>query len=453
MYQFLSGHDRDYGDLEKRARGKCIRFKNQEMPPGANPPNAHVGFEVDMRTNKAKLLVTHGVTYRCENRDVNEWFIRGEKEFHTFNALKNWIKGDLAAVYNSNEIPVDGYDDGGDSSAPVTPPDTDELTDFSEVNAYVREAQRAFYIDEEELLEGLKYHIKGQDHVLEMLAKVVVLHSARQEPSRPAVLFSVGPSGVGKTKTGESLSKVLKSLDTDNAGYRFLRLDMSEYQEAYRVSQLIGSPQGYVGHGEGSQLIDALRLSARTVVLFDEIEKAHPAILKVLMNAMDAGRISVSSRGEGGYNVDCRQAIFIFTSTLDAEGVLTDIEQRNAYEDAATSDDICRRRLQAAGISPEIIGRIGRFLVYRQLSSTDRGEIVALSIVESAQEYGVQVKYIEPSVIVKLMERLGGNDFGARPGKYLIDDELGGIFVKAAKEGARDIHVCGPPFGYKPFAG
>src|SRR5205807_2293117 len=104
------------------------------------------------------------------------------------------------------------------------------------------------------------------------------------------VVFAVGPSGVGKTRTAEAMAQVLREVDEDNEAYQFLRLDMTEYQEAHRVSQLIGAPQGYIGHGEGSQLIDALRANRRTIVLFDEIEKAHPAILRVLMNAMDAGR-------------------------------------------------------------------------------------------------------------------------------------------------------------------
>ena len=98
----------------------------------------------------------------------------------------------------------------------------------------------------------------------------------------------------GKTKTVEVLAEILSELHSDGE-YQYLRLDMSEYQEAHRVSQLIGAPQGYVGHGESSQLLDALRSSSKTIVLFDEIEKAHPAILKVLMNAMDAGRLSSAS--------------------------------------------------------------------------------------------------------------------------------------------------------------
>ena len=111
-------------------------------------------------------------------------------------------------------------------------------------------------------------------------------------------MFAVGPSGVGKTRAAEALAQALNGLLEAGAGYQFLRLDMAEYQESHRVSQLLGAPQGYVGHGEGSQLLDTLAANPRTIVLFDEIEKAHPSILRVLMNAMDAGRLSSSSRTE-----------------------------------------------------------------------------------------------------------------------------------------------------------
>ena len=133
-------------------------------------------------------------------------------------------------------------------------------------------------------------------------------------------------------------------------------LTMNEYQEAHRVSKLLGAPQGYIGHGEGSQLLDTLRANPRTIILFDEIEKAHSAILRVLMNAMDAGRISGTSQSSVGREVDCCKAIFLFTSNLNANDLLEEIQIRQAFGNRPIEDEICRRRLHASGIAPEIVG-------------------------------------------------------------------------------------------------
>ncbi len=220
---------------------------------------------------------------------------------------------------------------------------------------------------------------------------------------------------------------------------------MSEYSEPHRVSQLLGAPQGYVGHGNGSQLLDALRANPRTIVLFDEIEKAHPVILRTLMNGMDAGRLSSAAGFSSGHEVDCRKAVFFFSSNIEAGPLLAEVEAR-ASDDPAVESEICRRRLKAAGMAPEIVGRIGHFLVYRPLLAETQAAIMAISIGEVAKEYGLTVQEIAPNVIIELMGRLRTTDLGARPSRYLIDDMLGSELAKAAREyGCITVVVSGPP--------
>jgi len=186
-------------------------------------------------------------------------------------------------------------------------------------------------------------------------------------------------------------------------------------------------------------------------VLFDEIEKAHPSILRVLMNAMDAGRLSTASRSSTGRNIDCRYAVFMFTSNLDAKEILNELETRNSFGNHTVEDEVCRRRLHAGGIAPEIIGRIGRFLVFRPLSPETRAEIVALAIAEIGEEYGLKVGYVEPGVVVDLTQKTRSESFGVRPGRYLIDDLLGGAFAKAAaQDTTAPVTVVGPPYDCRP---
>jgi ATP-dependent Clp protease ATP-binding subunit ClpA len=443
MKQFVAGSDSDFLALENRAQGKCIRFKNQEFPEECSPSNGNIGFEVNEKSNAATLFVSPGITYTGQIDSLGEWFGAGVKTFRSFDVLKEWFRSDIRLAFNTAV---------SNSSPEETDRETEvpDITDFNAVREGLPEQHTgSVYIDEPLLLETLSKKVKGQNSALKTLSKVVTHHLARKNPSRPAVVFSVGPSGVGKTKTAESLSEAIQEIAPEGGEYQYLRLDMTEYQEAHRVSQLIGSPQGYVGHGEGSQFIDTLQANPQSIVLFDEIEKAHPSILRLLMNTMDAGRISSASRRGGEHQVDCRHAIFVFTSNLDAEGILADVANTQAQDSQIALDQICRKRLNASGIPPEIIGRIGRFLIYFPLSRNHRAEIMAISVKEIAEEYGVTLVYVSPTIVIELMKRLGDSGFGARPAKYLIDDELGSVCASAAKANVNSIKILGPPYSYE----
>lgn len=436
MKQFIQGSHEAFQKLQENATYACIRFRGQDLPPLCEPRKADVAFHVDGNTGAAQLMVEKGVSYTGGDTSISEWFAQGEKLFESFEQLVSWIQTNLARAFNLPE-----------SS------DQETLTDMEEVTQGIRHtSSQPTYLNEDDLFLQLNKKVLGQHTALRGLSSTIVKHLARQKHSRPAVLFAVGPSGVGKTRTAEVLANTLKGVSDGNNGYQFLRLDMTEYQEPHRVSQLIGSPQGYIGHGEGSQLLNALQANPRTIILFDEIEKAHPAILKVLMNAMDAGRLSSASSNANMHEVDCRQAVFIFTSNLDAKDILTELEERSAIGRRSIEDEVCRRRLKASGLAPEIVGRIGRFLVYQSLSSEVKAEIITHAISDIAKEYGVNIGYIQPSVIIELMSHSQSQEFGVRPEKYLIDDLLGNCFAQTAEQGITDkVEVVGPPFDCIPY--
>ncbi len=430
MKQFIHGNNKAFKDLEKRAKQACVRFRNQEMPPGCMPGKADIGFEINP-SGTARLWVSLGINYNGQNPQIRQWLNSGHLEFPSFAELKKWICSTLAEEFQNNTY--------------VANPNS--ITDMQAIHNTVKVMDKPFYLDEEELFNAISKRVLGQNEALKNLCGVMARHCARRNPKRPAVLFAVGPSGVGKTRTAEALSVVMQTMNTDDKGYDFLRLDMTEYQEVHRVSQIIGAPQGYIGHGQGSQLIDALKDNPRHIVLFDEIEKAHPAILKVLMNAMDAGRLSTASRSADGHQVDCRFAVFIFTSNLDAKEILSELTTKKAFGNRTVEDEVCRRRLHANGLAPEIVGRIGRFLVFKPLSTETRAEIIAIAISEIAQEYGVTVSYVEPTVVIDIMKKVRTQNFGVRPERFIIDDLLGGIFAKTAQGQVKNpVKVSGPPF-------
>jgi hypothetical protein len=437
MNQFFDGTDADYEGLAIRAISHCVRYRSQAMPPGSTPTHVHVGFEINPLNEAATLYVERGVQYSGSSQVVREWLRLGEKRCVDFDALRRWIQEDLAKAYDQTPTSARGT--------------SEPLTDLQAVSASLN-PKRVAYLDETEVFNRLAQRVRGQDSALQILASQTCRHLAKPSPTRPAVFFAVGETGVGKTHSAENLAKILSEMRNDQAHCSFVRLDMAEYQESNRISQLTGAPQGYIGFGEGSQLVDALRANPKTVVLFDEIEKAHPSILRALMNMMDAGRLSTASKANGSREIDCRSSLIIFTSNLEATGIIDELQQRNAFGQTDIEDEVCRRRLKAAGISPEIVGRIARFLVFRPLSADARAEIVTLAVADVAREYGLEVHRIAPTVIVNIMETIRCHGFGVRPERYQIDELLGGKFAQwAAKSGCQPIEVKGPPFDCVPF--
>lgn len=429
--RFIDESDAEFEHLNRRLDcAAVVRLRGQPLPPGCVPDEGDFGFEKDRR-GKTRLLVTTGVVARRASEEIRSWLDAGVKQFDTFEEMKQWIRGPLAAAYR----------DGSPGQPTIIEPE--------KLNDAIRDLGKPLFVDEETLYAELTKLVKGQPAAMRALAATVSRHLARSAPARPATLCAIGPSGVGKSRSAEAIAKILS--DSFQAAIGYTRLDMNLYQEPYRVSQLLGAPPGYVGHGDGSQLLDDLVENPKRVVHFDEIEKAHPAIHRALMNAMDAGLIESAAERGGSRQIDCRRAIFFFTSNLESSSILGELKTRKAIGDRAIEDEVCRRRLYATGIPPEIVGRIGRFLVYDELCIEARADIIAQSIVEVASEYGLRIDEVDSSVIIAVLERSRSEHFGVRPERTMIDDLLGDVFARTAAAGAPESNesparLSGPPF-------
>jgi hypothetical protein len=446
MIQFLIGDDQAFEALVQQATRACVVFSQQLMPPGTAPSRARVGFEVNAEDGTARLLVDRGIEYQGSNQDIRRWFAEGEMRFHSFDRLRGWIQEDLKGCYVLTTPPsAQGALPGQSVASPA------ELTDLEAVMKQAPKSSGAVYIDDSELLTQMVARIRGQDEAMRLLARVICRHLARRSPRRPATVMALGPTGVGKTAAAEWLPQALRTLDPAGPGYGYLRLDMSEYQERHRISQLLGAPQGYVGYGEGAQLVDTLAANPKTIVLFDEIEKAHPDILRALMNAMDAGRLTRAAATGQSREVDCRESVFLFTSNLDATGILKEVSERRVFGSREVLDGVCRRRLRAAGVAPELVGRIGSFLVFGALTPRSRAEIVTLSVSRVAEEYGLRLVTIAPGVVTSILAACPDEGFGARPDEYLVDDMLGACFAEAARNDTLSpLMLGGPPYHCTP---
>lgn len=236
------------------------------------------------------------------------------------------------------------------------------------------------------------------------------------DPNRPVGVFLfVGPTGVGKTELVKSLAELL--FNTEDS---IIRLDMSEYMEKHSISKMIGSPPGYVGHEEGGQLTEALRRRPYSVVLFDEIEKAHPDVFNILLQIFDEGRLTDSK----GRVINCKNALFIMTSNLGSDILLEKIKKNSSLTKEKILDLV--EPVIKGHFRPEFINRLDEILPFIPLQEKDMEKIVSLQlniVKDRLLEKNISTTWKE-DVLAFLAKEGYDPAFGARPLKRLVQQEV-----------------------------
>jgi len=271
--------------------------------------------------------------------------------------------------------------------------------------------QRLSQTERERLLHlgpSLKARVLGQDEAADAIARAVLISAAQlKSRNRPMGSFLFpGPTGVGKTEMAKALAAELFDSET-----KMIRLDMSEYMEKHAVSRLIGAPPGYIGHEEGGQLTEALRRNPYAVVLFDELEKAHPDVLNVLLQLLDDGRITDSQ----GRTVDCSNAVFIMTSNMGQAPLLA-AARSGSEKDVASAKKQCIATIRKS-LRPELLNRLDDIIVFNPLSQAVLHQVVRLQLRDVRQrltEQGMEMSITDAAVGHALAEAYDP-ELGARP--------------------------------------
>jgi len=253
----------------------------------------------------------------------------------------------------------------------------------------------------------LHQRVVGQDEAVTAVTEAIQRSRAGiQDPNRPIGSFLfLGPTGVGKTELAKALAEAL--FDDEN---NMIRIDMSEYMEKFSVSRLIGAPPGYVGYDEGGQLTEAVRRKPYSVVLFDEVEKAHPDVFNILLQVLDDGRITDSQ----GRTVDFKNTILILTSNLGSEYLLGGIDaQGNISQDAKEQVQALLRR----SFRPEFLNRLDEIVFYKPLTKENVMKIIDLQIDKlNARLAQHQIKCeVTPAAKSAIVDASYNPEFGARP--------------------------------------
>ena len=265
------------------------------------------------------------------------------------------------------------------------------------------------------LKERLSKRVKGQEEALELVSEAILrARSGMKDPNRPIGSFIfLGPTGVGKTEVARSLAYEL--FDDEK---HMVRIDCSEYMEAFNVSRLIGAPPGYVGYDEGGVLTEAVRRNPYSIVLFDEIEKAHKDVFNILLQILDDGRLTDSQ----GRTVDFKNTIIIMTSNLGSEYIL---------EDEINSREKVMLELKR-NFRPEFINRIDEIIVFNPLHKEVVGEILDKIISEISnrlEEKRVSLQ-ITPKAREKIIKESFEPQFGARPIKRYVTKNIETLLAK-----------------------
>ncbi len=290
----------------------------------------------------------------------------------------------------------------------------------------------------EELLAG---RVVGQDQALEVVSDAIRRsRSALSDPNKPigAFLF-LGPTGVGKTEVVKALAEFM--FDSED---NIIRIDMSEYMEKHSVARLIGAPPGYVGYNEGGQLTEAVRRRPYSVVLLDEVEKAHRDVFNVLLQVFDEGRLTDGQ----GRTIDFKNTIIIMTSNVGSEFIM---------DEALTDEQVESKIDENLGhfFRPEFLNRIDERVVFKKLSEDNISGIVRIQLKQLTrrlQEQGIAIE-LEDSAINYLAKKGYDPTFGARPLKRLIQKEIVNVLSKKLLAGeigkGSKVSVAGHDLGLK----
>ena len=271
------------------------------------------------------------------------------------------------------------------------------------------------------LEDTLHERVIGQDEAVTRVAEAILRSRAGiQDPNRPLGSFLfLGPTGVGKTELAKALAQALFD-DEKN----MVRIDMSEYMEKFSVSRLIGAPPGYVGYDEGGQLTEAVRRKPYSVVLFDEVEKAHPDVFNVLLQVLDDGRITDSQ----GRTVDFKNTILIMTSNLGSEYILNGIEDGELTQEARSAVD----HLLKTHFRPEFLNRIDEIVTYKPLTKQEISRIVMLmlnSLNKRLADRNLRVQ-LTGKAMDTVIDQGFDPTFGARPLKRYLQSKVETLIAK-----------------------
>lgn len=313
--------------------------------------------------------------------------------------------------------------------------DLKKLTDWNKLESLMSQQgeSSARDIQVDDFIKHCQERVKGQDAIIQDVCKIITLEWFKSERRRPvANLLFLGPTGTGKTELAKAIASYLYGDEK-----AMLRFDCSEFTGPHSKDRLIGSPPGYVGSQEGGQLTRPMMGSKARVILFDEIEKAHPAIFDLFLQMMGEGRLTDQGSGQ---TADFTQAVIVLTSNALAEKL---VPLKKQFSDPYELVNALKGQLADAQVfRPEILGRMDRVHIFDPLQGAVMAEIALLKIVRLASDYGIKVSYVAPEAIVDvLLKNQKVSRFGVRELERIIFDQFAQRFSELKRIAKKEARV------------
>ena len=413
-------YDRLKSVLDNSQNGK---FWLCQMPEGFSPQQVRVAMA--HRGDSYAIRTMESAVYHGNNKALRK-LTQGIQSFSSFAKLKAYLKSAHVA---------EATDQSTQPSAPVsqTKEHPETRTDLDQISVK-DDKPTVQYVDPEGLLERCAQQIRGQEEALPPLCRQVAAHVAKINPDRPLTLLISGPAGCGKSYTAKTMAEAINDMNPA-CHYGTIMVHCNELSESNHVHKLLGAPAGYVGYGD-ELVLGPVATKPFQIVVFDEVEKAHSAVLKTIMTAMDCGYMMLNKAPEGGsLKLDLRRCIFFFTSNLPLD------QNMDPSLDIMGRDQHYRKALRAAGILPEIVDRFYFITTYRPLNGRAMAEIVTKGIGRVAAQYGITLTYVCPTIVQSLYD-LSSGATSARIIETLVDRHLGVFFAMEAQNERNQLGFC-----------
>lgn len=419
-------------------QGKGYEFQNCQMPEGCSPEQVSLGF---LRQGEGYVLYWRPtVIYRGKSPVLRVLFARNVWHFDSFQSL--------CARFQSLRREVE----------PGNVPPRSRPLFRSERRTAAPEIWPSLY---RRLAEELGKAVLGQEQAVESTAFRLYTHVGKQAPARPLSLIFHGPTGVGKSELGKALAPVLERCCGKR--YQFVWTELNTFTQAHSVHRLTGAPPGYVGY-EDQPIFETVRRNPNTVFMFDELEKAHPEVLKVFMSILDEGRCTAHRADNGGEReLDFRRCVFVFTTNADltasggqrrlgfSNGELSAKIARGQEKAASPAElaerlfeenEEARRAMVRHGVLTEIAGRFSGLIAFHHLDETARLAITAKQIRSLGQEYGLEITTLAPETVRALAP--GQDALSMRSSVSVLEGVLTPLFSQAPP-GWRTFSLSGLP--------
>ena len=390
-----------------------------------------------------ELRLEQPIQYGGRDPELQQLAVQGWHSAATLDELAIFIRHHFGRARSTNNgHAVRDSARGTSGSAPAVRrtavlPSAAQVTDLAEARRQLAErpaAQRLF-VDRDRMAGHLQRHIHGQEAVLNVLVDQIALEFGKSERRKPLSFYFSGPSGVGKTETALTLAEAL-DFSEHNVRYTLVRHNMHEYQERHSAYRFVGAPPSYVGYGDPPRLFQEIERNPHLVILLDEIEKAHPDILKTLMALIDTGELAFPTTGGGTQVGDFRRCVLIFTSNVRLPGLQSN---RSDHVDQASMEFQLRARqeLVRQQMPAEIAGRIQTVLRFDDLSTEHLLAIVADKIQRCAADYGLTISRIAPVLLTELAQQATSSSFGVRMVEQVVERRVAPRLLELLRTDAR----------------